>query len=103
MVTSSLLTPPLRMATHGCSGEHPYTPNTSNLTPRLRMARRLVRVVQPVGDEAEAAEDSTLVRLRHASAAVNDADVLLSQAALKKLHFFSKTVPFSHINRSNPL
>ena len=51
------------------------------------MARRLVRVVQPVGDKAEAAEDSTLVRLRHASAAGNDPDVLLSQAAI---NFFKK-------------
>ena len=48
------------------------------------MAWRLVRVVQPVGDKADAAEDSTLVRLRHASAAVNDPDVPLSQAAIKK-------------------
>ena len=57
------------------------TPPTYHLS--IRMAWRLVRVVQPVGDKADAAEDSTRVRLRHARAAVNDPDVLLSQAATK--------------------
>ena len=61
------------------------------------MAWRLVRVVQPVGDKADAAEDSTLVRLRHASAAVNDPDVLLSQAAIKKsANFFQNRSFFAH-------
>ena len=57
------------------------------------MAWRLVRVVQPVGDKADAAEDSTSVRLRHARAAVNDPDVLLSQAAIEGITSRSNYAP----------